>query len=63
RKLAEYLRQDNRLKREYDKRSHIEKYLPHVGIALQEILGLSDGERDQSVARLDDVLQHTRKLP
>ncbi len=63
RKLAEHLRQDNRLKREYDKRSHIEKYLPHVGIALQEILGLSDGERDQSVAKLDDVLQHTRKLP
>jgi len=62
RKLAEHLRQDNRLKHEYDKRSHIGKYLPHVGIALQEILGLTDAQRDRSVARLDDVLQRTRKL-
>jgi DNA topoisomerase-6 subunit B len=62
RKLAEHLRQENRLKREYEKRSHIEKYLPHVGIALQEILELTDEQRDQSVARLDDVLQRSRKL-
>jgi DNA topoisomerase-6 subunit B len=62
RKLAEHLRQENRLKREYDKRTHIEKYLPHVGIALQEILELSDAQRDQSVARLDEVLHQTRKL-
>jgi len=63
RKLAEHLRQENRLKREYEKRSHIEKYLPHVGIALQQILELSDAQRDQSVARLDEVLDQTRKLP
>jgi DNA topoisomerase-6 subunit B len=62
RKLAEHLRQEGRLKREYEKRSHIEKYLPHVGIALQEILELSDAQRDQSVARLDEVLHKTRKL-
>jgi len=63
RKLAEHLRQENRLKREYDKRTHIEKYLPHVGIALQEILELTDAQRDQSVAALDEVLQQTRKRP
>jgi DNA topoisomerase-6 subunit B len=62
RKLAEHLRQESRLKREYEKRSHIEKYLPHVGIALQEILELTDDQRDQSVASLDEVLQKTRKL-
>jgi DNA topoisomerase VI subunit B len=62
RKLAEHLHQESRLKREYEKRSHIEKYLPHVGIALQEILELSDEQRDQSVASLDEVLQQTRKL-
>jgi len=61
--LAEHLRRESRLKREYEKRSHIEKYLPHVGIALQEILELSDEQRDQSVASLDEVLQRTRKLP
>jgi len=63
RELAEHLRQEQRLKREYEKRTHIEHYLPHVGIALQEILGLTDAERDRSVERLDDVLQHTRKTP
>ncbi|MEZ5542355.1 MAG: DNA topoisomerase VI subunit B [Pseudomonadota bacterium] len=63
RKLAEYLRQEHRLRREYERRTHIELYLPHVGIALQEILGLSDAERDRTVARLDDVLQHSRKVP
>jgi len=62
RKLAEHLHQESRLKREYEKRSHIEKYLPHVGIALQEILELSDAQREQSVASLDEVLQQTRKL-
>jgi DNA topoisomerase-6 subunit B len=62
RKLAEHLHQESRLKREYDKRSHIEKYLPHVGIALQEILELTDDQRDQSVASLDEVLQQARKL-
>jgi DNA topoisomerase-6 subunit B len=62
RKLAEYLHRTQRLKREYDKRTHIEQYLPHVGIALQEILGLSDAERDATVDRLDDVLNKKRKV-
>jgi DNA topoisomerase-6 subunit B len=62
RQLAEHLRQAHRLKREYEKRTHIEHYLPHVGIALQEILGLTEAERDRSVARLDDVLQKSRKV-
>lgn len=62
RKLAEYLRRETRLKREYEKRSHIEQYLPHVGIALQEILQLTDDQREQSMARLDDVLHRTRKM-
>ena len=62
RRLAEHLHHESRLKREYEKRSHIEKYLPHVGIALQEILELSDEQRDRSVASLDAVLQQTRKL-
>jgi DNA topoisomerase-6 subunit B len=62
RRLAEHLRQETRLKREYDKRSHIEKYLPHVGIALQDILELNDEQREQAVAKLDDVLHQTRKI-
>jgi DNA topoisomerase-6 subunit B len=62
RKLAEYLHRSQRLKHEYDKRMQIEQYLPHIGIALQEILDLSDGERDATVERLDEVLNTKRKL-
>ena len=37
------------LQREYERRIYIEKYLPHIGIALQEILELTDEERDLAV--------------
>ena len=62
RRLAEHLRQETRLKKEYDKRTRIEKYLPHVGIALQDILELSDDQRDRAVEQLDDTLHKRRKI-
>ena len=40
--------------------AYIEKYLPHIGIALQDILALSDTERDSTVKKLDDVLHISR---
>lgn len=60
RKLAHYLHHQARLHEEYDRRTHIEKYLPHIGIALQDILALSNEERDLTVSKLDDVLQKSR---
>jgi len=62
RRLAEHLRRETRLQNEYEKRTHIEKYLPHVGIALQDILRLSDAQRDQAVSKLDDTLHKSRKI-
>ncbi|MCC7012068.1 MAG: DNA topoisomerase VI subunit B [Planctomycetes bacterium] len=62
RKMGTYIRKGQRLRSEYDKRSYIEKYIPHIGIALQEILDLSDPERDGTVSTLDDVLQKSRKF-
>ncbi len=62
RRLGTYIRKGKRLRAEYDKRSYIEKYIPHIGIALQEILDLSDPERDGTVHTLDDVLQKSRKF-
>ena len=62
RRLGSYIRRGKRLQREYDKRSYIEKYIPHIGIALQEILDLSDRERDSTVATLEDVLHKSRKF-
>jgi len=62
RKLGAYIRKGKRLKREYEKRSYIEKYIPHIGIALQEILDLTDAKRDETVEILDDVLHKSRKF-
>lgn len=62
RRLGIYVRKGKRMQSEFNKRSYIEKYIPHIGIALQEILDLSDPERDQTVHTLDDVLQRSRKV-
>jgi DNA topoisomerase-6 subunit B len=61
RKLAHYLHRELHLREEYDRRAYIEKYLPHIGIALQEILALGDKERDATVKRLDHVLDKSRQ--
>ena len=60
RNLAHYLRREMHLRQEYDRRAYIEKYLPHIGIALQDILALSNDERDSTVNKLDDVLHKSR---
>lgn len=60
RELAHHLHRELRLRREHGRRAFIEKYLPHIGVALQEILSLGDEERDSMVKRLDDVLQASR---
>jgi len=62
RKLGTHIKKGKRLQREFEKRSHIEKYIPHIGIALQEILDLSDRRRDETVATLEDVLHKSRKF-
>lgn len=53
----------NRRRREQDegkKRSYIQKYIPHIGIALQQILKLTDKEKDRTVTTLTDVLEKSR---
>jgi DNA topoisomerase-6 subunit B len=60
RRLAQYLHHEAQLHQEYDRRTYIEKYLPHIGIALQDILAMSNGERDSVVGKLDDVLHKSR---
>jgi DNA topoisomerase-6 subunit B len=62
RKLGTYIRKGKRLKREFEKRSYIEKYIPQIGIALQEILDLTNQERDDTVETLEDVLHKSRKF-
>ena len=62
RALARYLRRDEQLHQEYDRRTFIEKFLPHIGIALQDILQLDNDTRDRTVEKLDDVLHRSRTL-
>ncbi len=62
RRLAAHLRHESRLREEFDKRTHIEKYLPHIGLALQQILALTDDERERIIHALDNALQEKRSL-
>jgi DNA topoisomerase-6 subunit B len=60
RRLAQHLNHEMLLHQEQKRRGYIERYLPHIGIALQEILGLSDEDRDATVTKLDHTLLKSR---
>jgi DNA topoisomerase VI subunit B len=60
RKLAGHIRAHRRAVDEQKKKSYIEKYIPHIGIALKEILGLSDKAEGEIVETLRDVLERSR---
>ena len=60
RKLGIFIRRGLREADAEKKRSYIEKYIPHIGIALQEILSISDKERDKVCATLKDTLERSR---
>jgi len=62
RRLGVFVRRRRREADEHKKRSYIEKYIPHIGDALQEILGQTDRKRDQTVDKLKTILERTRKL-
>ncbi len=61
RNVSRYIRRRRREADEAKKRGYIEKYIPHVAIALQEILGFDDRERDRTAESLKEVLERTRK--
>jgi DNA topoisomerase-6 subunit B len=61
RKLGIFIRRGLREADAEKKRSYIEKYIPHIGIALQEILGINDKEKDKVCATLKDTLERSRK--
>lgn len=60
RKLASHIRAHRRAAEEEKKKSYIEKYIPHIGIALREILALSENEEREVVTTLVDVLERSR---
>jgi len=61
RRVGVHINKQKKAAEEKRKRSHIELFLPHIGIALQEILELSDKERDHTCKNLKVILEKTRK--
>ncbi len=61
RRVCIHINKQRKAADEKRKRSFIELYLPHIGIALQEILKLSDAERDRTCKTLKGILEKTRK--
>jgi DNA topoisomerase-6 subunit B len=62
RQMQIHLRRRARVEDELKKRSYIDKYIPHIGEALQEMLKLSDAEKDKVIVKLRDTLEKSRKL-
>jgi DNA topoisomerase-6 subunit B len=61
RRVGVHINKQRKAAEEHRKRSHIEMYLPHIGIALQEILKLTDRERDKTCKNLKVILEKTRQ--
>ncbi len=62
RKLGVHLKRQKKIKQELVKRGYIKTYLPHIGEALRDILSLTDPEVNEVVAKLQETLEHSRKL-
>jgi DNA topoisomerase-6 subunit B len=61
RKLATHIRKRRRIEAEAKKKSYIDKFIPHIGIALKDILGFSDREERKVVDRLRRTLERSRE--
>jgi DNA topoisomerase-6 subunit B len=60
RQLASYVLKKQRLSNEMKKRSYIEKYIPYIGGALQEMIGLTPGQKDNVESYLKELLEEKR---
>jgi DNA topoisomerase-6 subunit B len=61
RKLGSHIRHQRRADAEAKKKGYIDKFIPHIGIALKEILTLSDKEEGKVVTVLRDTLERSRE--
>lgn len=60
RRLARFIRRGVREREEAKKRTYIEQYIPHIGIALRDILGFSEREENKIVQTLIKTLEKSR---
>ena len=61
RRLGAHIRHQRRADAELKKRGYIDKFIPHIGIALREILALSEKQEGKVVATLRDTLERSRE--
>jgi DNA topoisomerase-6 subunit B len=62
RRLSRHIRRRRRAAEAEKKARYIEKYIPHIGVALQDILGLTNTKRDEVVGELTGILERSRKM-
>jgi DNA topoisomerase-6 subunit B len=62
RKLGAHIKRRRRQQAAAKKLAYIQKYIPHIGFALQDILGLTDRQRARTINVLTDTLERSRKL-
>lgn len=60
RELSRYTNKKKKYSDELKKRSYIEKYIPHVSLALQKLLKLPESEKQEIEDNLKDTLEKTR---
>jgi DNA topoisomerase-6 subunit B len=62
RRLGVHVRKQERIEDAEKKKNYIATYIPQLAFALQDILKLSDKERDKTVKNLTEVLEKSRKI-
>lgn len=60
RKLSVFVRRRRKAAESERKKAYIQRYIPHIAIALREILTLSDRQERTMVRQLTDLLERTR---
>lgn len=60
RRLAVFVRRKRKAAESARKKAYIQKYIPHVAIALREMLALTDRQQQTLVTQLTDVLERSR---
>ena len=63
RRLARHLAESRRVREREERRARIERYVPHIASALQELLELDDSGRTAIAARLDAMLHAEESEP
>ena len=61
RRLGAHIRRRRRVEAEAKRKGYIDKFIPHIGIALKEILELSDTEEKRTVEDLRHILERSRE--